>query len=631
MKSASAHPASQARLILSWILLMSTCAAPLLLAAPGALVDLFAFASLGSTLGSNLPLLLKEKSFEAVKRLASITVGSCAWSVCAAIPLVAAYLIQFMFNQTPYLLILPLNSLVLLTGCLISCQLFGIEDENTSAATLRNVPSLIALCAALTPTIATSLRLQRPLFFFAAIMSCIVPALFLNCKSQEHGKDRPSGIDVEAQVALPADLAASLTKRELQVALAICNGMTAKDAAAKLGIKPSTAREYLQRSYRKLKIGSIHELRELAQTGTQHIKKTTGAASKLNVFPLCPPNLSMRCIPKQKSLKLPIKRMSIALVLAPIMFVTWNQSTLLCAALAALSAASSSKTAKRSIGHKARIDSIIIQLGFIGGCSLSIASLVPMAIGPSMLVPALLFMLSTCVTAVCVFTPRMDIKRSIFPCLSLAALLAITLFACLQISTRLLVGILSGLFILSLEGLAVRLTSLSAADKIHSSTSSSLVALGTGAIFCHLVCRLIPQSPSSLSSLLLSVEKPVIPTSLLLLLAIGLFMGIGLFALYRASEESRLIRQEQTSQIISNESARTFLSSQNLSTFQLEVGVRTFAGMQTAQIAEELHYAQSSVRAARSRCFQSVKAHDIRSFQVAITQAIRCSHGKNEE
>ncbi len=73
--------------------------------------------------------------------------------------------------------------------------------------------------------------------------------------SEQHGNP---------QLPLPAVQALGLTRRQAQVLRLVASGNTSREAAAKLGIAPSTADKHLEHCYRTLNVSSRSEASKLA-------------------------------------------------------------------------------------------------------------------------------------------------------------------------------------------------------------------------------------------------------------------------------------------------------------------------------------------------------------------------------
>lgn len=85
---------------------------------------------------------------------------------------------------------------------------------------------------------------------------------------------REQGVPLPTLVAGPG--AADLTPREWEVALCVAGRMSNKAIAKELGMKERTATTHLTRIYRKLDIGSRHELGDMVREGRLPAPETDG-------------------------------------------------------------------------------------------------------------------------------------------------------------------------------------------------------------------------------------------------------------------------------------------------------------------------------------------------------------------
>lgn len=155
------------------------------------------------------------------------------------------------------------------------CAVFLISRGSTTSTTLGSADRLSLFVATAPPAMYAGALLfnlflraypaANPAFLlltFLLSFFCIrvqTNRLFLQ-------EDNPSNIleaktDDRAKNALPG--LDKLTARELSTIELTLQGLTSKECGAQLGIRPSTAREYLRRSYAKLGISSSRELRSV--------------------------------------------------------------------------------------------------------------------------------------------------------------------------------------------------------------------------------------------------------------------------------------------------------------------------------------------------------------------------------
>lgn len=115
-------------------------------------------------------------------------------------------------------------------------------------------------------------------------------------------KTQQASNDAASKFAYGAPGIKTLTARELSAVELTAQGLTSKECAEKLGIKPSTVREYLRRAYNKLGISSSQELKDLLgpkETAQQTQQKSVGcsAALRRTSFAIAPLSASLVIAP----------------------------------------------------------------------------------------------------------------------------------------------------------------------------------------------------------------------------------------------------------------------------------------------------------------------------------------------